>query len=366
MMRVLVWGAPGLPDTYGDHQEGGNMSSQKLRITSLIMLVAGTLAVSGLFAPGASATVGEVQVALVNQPAAAGVGDLITADEFDPSGAVNGYLQVHVTHTVLVCVDPENPETCQEEIQDFQGANVTFNLLLDGVDVSARLDVQARTTNADGRAMFDPSCDPVTPLCDNPLSIDTANNFLSERYELVPVVNETPFIDSTSNEFDIWGDGCHGNGCNINLRSNLETYTAQGDFGLGASVISQDVVTCSDQKVIFSGKTFFHVTTGSEGDIVRLVTHITRADMKAAANNGQKHVGWCIGLESSTPWTHNGASFTRQVVGGKPFYVAMAPKCPNKRTATLFAPCIVSQMGDNDGGSFIQGYVLGGDPPRRT
>jgi hypothetical protein len=337
------------------------MRSRKLRITSLVMLVAGTLAVSGLFAPGASATVGEVQVALVNQPAAAGVGDLITADEFDPTGAVNGYLQVHVTHTVLVC-DPENPESCQEEVQAFQGAAVTFKLLLDGVDVSAtRLAVQSRDTNADGNATFEP-----LPLSPNPLSINAANNFLSERYQLVPVVNETPFIGSTSNEFDIWGDGCKGTGCNIHLRDNNETYTAQGEFGLGASQLSENLITCSDQKVIFSGKTFFHVTTGNEGDIVRLVTHITRADMKAAANNGQKHVGWCIGLESSTPWTHNGASFTTQVVGGKTFYVAMAPKCPNKRTATQFAPCIVSQMGDNDGGSFIQGYVLGGDPPRRT
>ena len=44
----------------------------------------------------------------------------------------------------------------------------------------------------------------------------------------------------------------------------------------------------------------------------------------------------------------------------------MAPKCPNKKTAPQFAPCIVSQSGDNDGGSFIRGYVLGGDPPRRT
>ena len=44
----------------------------------------------------------------------------------------------------------------------------------------------------------------------------------------------------------------------------------------------------------------------------------------------------------------------------------LAPKCPNKRTATEFAPCIVSQMGDDNGGSFIRGYVLGGDPPRRT
>jgi hypothetical protein len=88
--------------------------------------------------------------------------------------------------------------------------------------------------------------------------------------------------------------------------------------------------------------------------------------MKAATNNGQKHVGWCIGLKSSTPWVHNGANFTTQTFGGQTLYVAMAPKCPNKRDAASFAPCLVSQMGDNDGGSFLRGYVLGGDPPRRT
>ena len=152
----------------------------------------------------------------------------------------------------------------------------------------------------------------------------------------------------------------------MNLRSNLETYTAQGDFGLAASQLSANLVNCPTQRVIFSGKTFFHVTTGDESEVVFLVTHITKADMKASTNNGQRHVGWCIGLESHAPWDHNGAAYTPQVIGGTTFYVAMAPKCPNKKTATQFAPCIVSQSGDDNGGSFIRGYVLGGDPPRRT
>jgi hypothetical protein len=331
------------------------MRSRKLRIASVFVSFVAALALTGLLMPGASAAEGDLQVALVNQPADAGVGDLITAEPFDPT---SGYIQVHVTHTVNVC-DPE----CHLVDQDLQNADVSFSLLLGGVDASDSLSVDTRTTNADGNATFEPLVGSL-----NPLSIDSANDFLSEHYQLVPeaTFGETTAVGTASDAFDIWEDGCHGTGCNVKLRSNLETYTAQGNFGLAASQLSANLLTCPDQRVIFSGKTFFHVTTGDESEVVLLVTHITRADMKAAANNGQKHVGWCIGLESSTPWTHNGASFTTQVVGGKTFYVAMAPKCPNKRTATQFAPCIVSQMGDNDGGSFIRGYVLGGDPPRRT
>ena len=221
------------------------------------------------------------------------------------------------------------------------------------------------STDEDGIATFDTS-----------LSIAQTNDFMATDYKIVPqarYASESRSSKKTGRSkviasagFDIWEDGCSGTGCNVNLRSNLETYTAQGNFGLAASQLSADLVTCPTQRVIFSGTTFFHVTTGNESEVVFLVTHITRADMKAAANNGQKHVGWCIGLESSDPWEHNGAAYTPQVIGGKTFYVAMAPKCPNKKTATQFAPCIVSQSGDDNGGSFIRGYVLGGDPPRRT
>jgi hypothetical protein len=341
------------------------MSSRKLRVTSLLVVLVGTLAMSGLLAPGASADVGDLQIEIVNQPSDAGVGDLITAEAFDPTGGESGFVQVHVTQTVEVC-DPET-EICTLEDQDLQFAEVTF-VLAEGVGLATSDDlaVETRLTNADGIATFAPE-----EGSGNPLSIGDANQPLTTAYKLIPVVTppgeETiPVEGEASAGFDIWEDGCHGTGCNVNLRSNLETYTAQGNFGLAASQLSGELVTCPTQRVIFSNKTFFHVTTGNESQVVRLETHITRADMKAAANNGQKHVGWCIGLESSAPWEHNGAAFTPQTIGAKTFYVAMAPKCPNKKTAPQFAPCVVSQSGDNDGGSFIRGFVLGGDPPRRT
>ena len=335
--------------------------SRRIGSRSLFVVLATSLALVGLAAPGAQAEheVG-FHVTIVNQPTDAGVDDLISADPFDPTGAESGFVEVEVTETVEVF----DEEGSHLETGPLEGAEVTF-FLPEG-SPSNDLSVESRFTDENGIATFAPEEGSA-----NPLSIGTANQPLTTFYTLIPVATppgeeSLPVEGDASAEFDIWEDGCSGTGCNVNLRSNLETYTAQGNFGLAASQLSANLVTCPNQRVIFSGKTFFHVTTGDESEVVFLVTHITRADMKAAANNGQKHVGWCIGLESSDPWEHNGAAFTTQTIGGKPFYVAMAPKCPNKKTATQFAPCIVSQSGDNDGGSFIRGYVLGGDPPRRT
>ena len=335
--------------------------SRRIRSRSLFVVFATSLALVGLAAPGAQAEheVG-FHVTIVNQPADAGVDDLISAAPFDPTGGENGFVEVEVTETVEVF----DEEGSHLETGPVEGAEVTF-LLPDG-SPSNDLSVDSRFTDETGIATFAPEEGSA-----NPLSIGTANQPLTTSYTLIPVATP-PGEEVTSVEgeasagFDIWEDGCHGTGCNVNLRSDLETYTAQGNFGLAASQLSGELVTCPTQRVIFSNKTFFHVTTGNESQVVRLETHITRADMKAATNNGQRHIGWCIGLESSDPWEHNGAAFTPQTIGGKTFYVAMAPKCPNKKTAPQFAPCIVSQSGDNDGGSFIRGFVLGGDPPRRT
>ena len=381
MMLRWVWGCAG-PPVHGDHQGVGRGMRSTLRFTVVSMLTLGLLALGTVIVPSASATVGELQVAIVNQPADAGVGDLITADAFDPTGSNNGFVQVHVTQTVLVCDDPDCT-TSHEENQDLQGAEVSFNLATGTGLATGTLNVISRFTKADGNATFSPQCtgEGESQVCDNPLSIANANDFTATHYKLIPVAAAPIVITSfaanalegtqgpASDPFDIWEDGCHGTGCNVNLRSNNETYTAQGNFGLAGSVLTQNLIpteACPGQRVIFSGKTFFHVTTGTEGDVIFLVEHITREDMKASTNNGQKLVGWCIGLESTAPWNHNGAKYTPQTINGQTFYVAMAPKCPNKKNPSAFAPCIVSQMGDNNGGSFIRGYVLGGDPPRRT
>ena len=338
------------------------MSSRKLRIASLFVLLVGTLVVSGLGVPASLAQVeGELVVSIVEgqQPADAGRNDLITASPFDNTSPADGFVQVQVSKYV-------SGEEGLELVPAEEGEVEVKFRLAEGAGLAAgTLSVSPELTNEGGIATFDTS-----------LSIAETNDFMATDYKIVPQARYAseitlleegwPFEGDPSDGFDIWEDGCHGTGCNVNLRSNLETYTAQGNFGLAASQLSGELVTCPTQRVIFSNKTFFHVTTGNESQVVRLETHITRADMKSATNNGQRHVGWCIGLESSDPWEHNGAAFTPQTIGDKTFYVAMAPKCPNKKTAPQFAPCIVSQSGDNDGGSFIRGFVLGGDPPRRT
>jgi hypothetical protein len=92
------------------------------------------------------------------------------------------------------------------------------------------------------------------------------------------------------------------------------------------------------------------------------VTHISEVDRKAAANNGNKFMGWCLGLKDPGPW-----NFPRQdtngngSIGDGDLFVGMAPKCP-KKNAQDFAPCTTSQTGDGVGGTFIRGWV----PPRRT
>lgn len=338
------------------------MSSRKLRITALFVLLVGTLVASGLGAPASIAQEeGDLVVSIVEgqQPADAGKNDLITASPFDSTIPADGFVLVQVEKYVVI---EENLELVPAEEGEVE---VKFRLATGEGLAEGTLSVTPALTDGDGIATFDTS-----------LSIAETNDFMGTDYQIVPQARYAseitlleegwPFEGDPSDGFDIWEDGCSGTGCNVNLRSNLETYTAQGNFGLAASQLSGELVTCPTQRVIFSNKTFFHVTTGDESEVVRLETHITRADMKAAANNGQRHIGWCIGLESPDPWEHNGAAYTPQTIGGKTFYVALAPKCPNKKTAPQFAPCIVSQSGDNDGGSFIRGFVLGGDPPRRT
>ncbi|HET6792667.1 MAG TPA: hypothetical protein VFI35_13965 [Actinomycetota bacterium] len=328
----------------------------------MLVLLVGTLVVSGLVAPASLAQEeGDLVVSIVEgqQPTDAGRNDLITASPFDSTSPADGFVQVEVSKYIsveeeLVLVPAEEGEV-----------EVKFRLAEGAGLAEGTLSVSPELTDEGGIATFDTS-----------LSIAETNDFMATDYKIVPQARYAseitlleegwPFEGDPSDGFDIWEDGCSGTGCNVNLRSNLETYTAQGNFGLAASQLSGELVTCPTQRVIFSNKTFFHVTTGDESEVVRLETHITRADMKAAANNGQRHIGWCIGLESPDPWEHNGAAYTPQTIGGKTFYVALAPKCPNKKTAPQFAPCIVSQSGDNDGGSFIRGFVLGGDPPRRT
>lgn len=344
------------------------MASKRLRISSLLVLLGSALALTGLVAPGASAAPGDYHVTFEQQPSDAAIGELITGAAFDPTGGETGFVQVKVMQEQF-----EGPPMPVED------AEVTFVLPEDAP--SSDLHVLPRLTDAGGIATFAPEFDPETESFDNPLWIGTANQPFTTDYELIPVVtpppepvitiaSETAVTGSASNGFDIWEDGCSGEGCQVTLTpglNSLDTYATSEDVGMGASSIGTGGtnITCPTQRVIFSSDLFFHATSGTGP--VFLMSHITREDMKAATNNGQKHVGWCVGLKNDPgPW-----NFSQQDTNGsgeidlQDLYVGMAPKCPRKN-AMNFAPCIVSRMGDDNGGSFISGWLPGGDPPRRT
>jgi len=346
------------------------LMSRKFRSTSVFVVLATALALMGLTAPGAQAEVGDLQISIVNQPADAGVGDLITAEAFDPTGGESGFVQVHVTHTVWVC----EYESCWEEDQDLQYAEVTF-VLPEG-SPSNDLSVDSRFTNSDGIATFGPE-----EGSDNPLSIGTANDPSTTEYRLVPVATFSDYGDDyehsdwttesgegePSDPFDVWDEGCQGTGCSVTVRGGNDTYTAGEDVGLGVSIVpaGSTEITCPNQRLIFASSVFVHVTTGDGTDIVSLVTHITRANLLAAPTGG-KYIGWCLGLKTAAPWMRNGARFQTQVIDGQTFYVALAPACPKRGAAADSAPCIFSNTSDGAGGKILRGYVLGGDPPRRT
>jgi hypothetical protein len=212
------------------------------------------------------------------------------------------------------------------------------------------------------------------------LSISNTNEPLSTSFKLKPktVGTYSGLAGANSTGFDIWDDGCKGANCNVNLtpgNSSTDTYTTSENVALGASEVNLGGATnirCPTQQLIFSTDLFFHATTGNGP--VFLVTHISAADRKAAPNNGNKVMGWCVGLKSKGPWNFvrqntNGDAVTDPNNGtwvpGSDLWVGMAPKCPSKNASTK-APCIVSQNGDGVGGTFIRGWLPGGDPPRRT
>jgi hypothetical protein len=343
--------------------------SKKVRFTSSFVVLAAALAVSGLIAPGVSAAeIGDLQVEFVegHQPAHAIKNQLITAVPFDPSpGDVEfpgPFVEVHVTRY--------NGDT----FENLAGAQVTFRLAVgDGLAATADVHFETRTTDVLGVARFDPQEGSATPL-----SIGAPNEATFTDYELVPLASElegSPTEGSASGPFDIWGARCHStDGCSLTLNNGVgsDSYTTS-DQVLAVSSVSQaqnvlPELSCPGQRLIFGGNLFVHATNGTGA--VSLTSIITKADFRAAGTNyGQAHVEWCLGLEDSSAWVHNGASFTSIDMDGDDIpdiFVASAPKCPKKKNASTFAPCIVSQVSDGKGGSISKGYLPGGDPPRRT
>jgi hypothetical protein len=346
------------------------MRSRKLRFALALLPLALLISLIGFLAPGASAQ-GTITVEFVSdhQPTDAIKNQLITAVPFDPSpGDVEfpgPFVQVRV----------------KEDGVPVEGADVTFRLATnsdsetDGPVASGTLTVTSEVTDGSGIATFDTS-----------LSIAQANEPTFSGYELVPQATTPEFSSGpglgavafasiltegpVSSPFDIWGVGCKGDGCQVSLtpgNSSSDTYTTTENAGMGASqgTPGDTTIVCPTQQLIFASDLFFHATTGDKA--VRLVSHISALDRKAAANNGNKVMGWCVGLKDPGPW-----HFAQQNTNGIPglqtgdLYVGMAPKCP-KKNATDFAPCILSQVGDGVGGTFIRGFLPGGgDPPRRT
>ena len=98
-----------------------------------------------------------------------------------------------------------------------------------------------------------------------------------------------------------------------------------------------------------------------------LVTHISEADRKAASNNGNKDMGWCMGLKVPGPW-----NFPRKdtngngSIGAGDLFVGMAPKCPNRNPSGIRAVHRPADTATASVAAIIRGWVPGGDPPRRT
>jgi hypothetical protein len=297
-------------------------------------------------------------LALLNQPTDAKQNTQITANPFD-AGVQN--LQVQLLNGSGAALTT-------------YGVTVTFGLAT-GFDengqqlASGTLTVDPETTDVNGVATFV-----------DRLSIAEKNEPQFTSYSLAPSTTASlgeqaaPTITGTqSNGFDIWETQCNTTGgCPVSIRGSNDLYTSPAAGDLSASQLpggpSGDLpnLTCQGQIPIFANSLFVSQFTGSGA--VFLKSHVTRQDMKASANNGQAHVQWCIGLETTAPWVNNGGSFTPEdmngALDGGVLYVGIAPACP-KANPQDFAPCITRQYGDGNGGSYTEGYVPG-DPPRRT
>ena len=288
-------------------------------------------------------------LAITTQPKDAGKNTLVTGTAFDSS---SNFVTVALKNGLAQTVT-------------YFPVDVTFDLAAGPGLVSTGLSAATKTT-VNGVATF--SGPPAATL-----SISSPNEpFVTDR-KLKPktVGMYAGLTGANSDPFDIWDAGCKGNGCNVNLSpgTSSDQYATSENVGMGASLLGaggtgNTSIFCPTQQVIFSTNIFFHATTGTGP--VFLVSHISAADRKKVANNGNKVMGWCVGLKTPGPW-----NFTRQDTNGIPgiqagdLYVGMAPKCPSKNPSSK-APCITSQTGDGVGGTYIRGWLPGGDPPRRT
>jgi hypothetical protein len=271
-------------------------------------------------------------LAITTQPTDARVGETITNDKFNPASTSNVTVQVQNGSNAVV---------------SYFAGTVSLGLLLDGSPAGGLAGGSEGTTT--GVATFDS------------IAVSAPNEPLFTDYTLAPTSGT--LTGDASDPFDIWQAACSGSGCQVKIRNQNDVYTnfTQGVF-LTASALTPTAdtnISCAGQTLIFSNSIFVH--DSGPGTVTFLKSHVTRADMKAAANNGQAHVQWCVGLPSPDAWTALG--ITPQQQGD--LYVALTPACPNVPDPSIFAPCTTRQYGDGNGGNFTEGW-LPGDPVRRT
>jgi hypothetical protein len=322
------------------------------------LVLSGILLFAGLLAPTALGA-SKFRLEIVAEPGDTKIDRLIRSADLD---------QGATTFVKVQLFDGSNPVTTKGVIVGFKLATGTDPT---GQDyASGQLNVIPQETDANGIATFG-----LTSTGQPTLSIGTKNEPQFTDYALVPVTTKGAFITGPASQgFEIWedGDACTGGSdtCIAFNRNDNESYTFAGPGTLGASMLTGALpgLQCPKQKLIFRNAVFSYATTGDPNQPVFLESHITRQDWRASRNEGQAHADWCVGLPSPAAWDKNGANYTQLDTDGDgtlDLFVALAPKCP-PGTPAAFAPCIVSQSPDGDGGSITSGWLLGGDPVRRT
>jgi hypothetical protein len=296
-----------------------------------------------------SQVAGDCDLDIVTEPSNTKAGELITSGDRQTGGPIE----------VQLVDDLGNPVTHFPVV-------VTFGFGSDPSGGAAVLSVTPETTDANGVATFD-----------SLLEIDTANVAAFTDYTLVPRgATLTSITGPASAGFDIWEDATRCAGTNCSLSHDGDEYLVPN--GQAGALLSASTFTPSESNINCDGYTeitsevVWHEYTGSGPVLVKI--HITRAEMKASANNGQALVKVCVGLldegalTGQQKWANLGVVADHQDSDGDTvddIWVALAPACPNQMP-DQFAPCVARQYGDGAGGSFTEVWIPGGDPPRRT
>lgn len=330
------------------------MKSRNIRFTTALVTFGLFIALAGLIAPSAFGATAELRFvdpdgSVTGQPQDAEVNQTIRTADLNVG---SGFVRIEVVDSVT-----------KARITNFSKPIGFVLNAADGFATGNVLDVTPQVP-VNGVAEFGVGT----------LSIDTENEPQFTDYSLIPVTTRGPFLTGLPSEgFDVWEDGesCTGgtDTCQANLRGGNDKYTLTAAGTLGASELTSVLpgLVCPGQAEIFANTVFSYATTGSNTPVF-LENHITRADWRASANNGQAHADWCIGLVHESDWDNSGAVPTQMdtdLDGVDDLWVALAPKCPAANPSGA-APCIVSQKGDGKGGSITLGWLLAGDPPRRT